>query len=644
LLYKHNEPVFFHPYSLPSKLQSATQKNLQSEMLFMPVADNPLHRNHLHAASNHVDTSYDSLSSNDWSSTWDRVHQKSSVGLQVQQQKSCLKASKPSYSDNLYQTGNSLQNSSLGRRPSIKPLVKWSTPLFTFRMIPARDDLLNDIYIESSNPNAEMTSQVNTIPNLPECVLEESNIISSSICLESAFSPPSQKFATQDENHAVHGSQLSSIKDSTLDIGTFSITKVENNIEEKLFGTMYFPLYGKAFEIATQAKISARNWSAGPVAFSVDGLDGPTYHENTTKLNLRHLSRSLSSNTPSAIHHSLSPNIPINLASTLLSYTFLPSTKSPNSSPMPIPSHNSQIFSKPSISIPQEAVHHYPPPIPQLTNNHPLDQIPNPPPHTKVFGSRKSNQQSQTSFPGAKRKAISVEPVKRPSKFIKVDQNIKESPIWQETSPSSSIDFPGLNKHGTMPEAASLSLSLPCGSVGQDSANANDVGDDSGAEGPVTSDNPDDDSENDSLFGDSFVNYKPGLVHPDKQDFLPANPVRSSSDKFRSKFKAPVRSYTPPITRLVVIRWVNELKRFQYLRDAGKLDEKIVAEIHQLLNNIDKQKGDVFLTPKVLGDTHLGRLVSEFRHGKHGKASKAIADGIVKFWRHRCREVESGYS
>ena len=621
-------------------------------MLFMPVADNPLHRNHLHAASNHVDTSYDSLSSNDWSSTWDRVHQKSSAGLQVQQQKSCLKASKPSYPDNLYQTGNSLQNSSLGRRPSIKQLVKWSTPLSTSRMIPARDDLLNDTYIESSNPNAKMTSQVNTIPNLPEYVLEESNIISSSICLD-AFSPPSQEFASQNKSHAVHGFQLSSIKDFTLDNGTFSITKMENNIEEKLFGTMYFPLSGKAFETATQAKMSARSQSAGPVAFSMAALDGPTYHENTTKLNLRHLSRNLSLNASSAIHHPLSPNISMNLASTLLSYTFLPSTKSPNSSPMPIPSHSNQTFSKSSISIPQEAVHHCPSPTPQITNNHSLDQISISPPHTKVFGSRKSNQQSQTYFSGTKRKAISVEPVKRPSKFIKVDQNVKESPIWQETSPSSSVNLPGLDKHGTMQAGmASLSLSLPCGSAGQDGADASDVGDDSGAEGPATSDDPDDNSENDSPFGNSSVNYKSGLMHPDTQDFLPANPI--CSDKFRlksgkylqvrSKFKAPVRSYTPPITHLVVIRWVNELKRFQYLRDARKLDEKILAELHQLLNNIDKQKGDHFLTPKVLGDTHLGRLVSEFRHGKHGKASKAIADGIAKFWRNRCREVEAGYS
>jgi len=616
-------------------------------MLFMPVADNPLHRNHLHAASNHVGTSYDSLSSNDWPSTWDKVHQKSSVGLQVQQQKSCLKVSKHSYSDNLYQTGNSLQNSSIGRS-SIKQLVKWSTPLFTSKMIPARDDLLNDTYIESSNPNAEMTSQVNIIPNLPECVLEESDIISSSICLD-AFSP-SQEFATQNENHVACGFQLSSIKDSALDIGTFSITKVENNIEEKLFGTMYFPLSGKAFETASQAKISAWSQSTGPVAFSMDAMDGPTYHEITTKLNLRHLARSLSSNTPS-VHHSLSPNVPMNLASTLLSYTFVPSTKSPNSSPMPIPSHNSQTFSKSSISIPWEAVHHCPSPTPQITNNHPLDQIPISPPHTNVFGSRKSNQQSQTNFPRTKRKAISMEPVKRPSKFIKVDQNVKESPIRQETSPSSSVDFPGLNKHGTMPRVASLSSSLPRGSVGQDGANANDVRDDSGAEGPATSDDPDD-SENDSLFGDSFVNYKPGLVHPDTQDFLPANPVRSDkyqskSGKYsqvRSEFKTPVRSYTRPTSRLVVIRWVNELKRFQYLRDAGKLDEKIVGELHHLLNDIEAQKSDLFLTPKVLGDTHLGRLVSEFRHGKHGKASKAVADGIVKFWRHRCREVESGYS
>jgi hypothetical protein len=468
-------------------------------------------------------------------------------------------------------------------------------------------------------------------------MLEETSIISSSTCLD-AFPPLSQEFATQDENPAIHGFQPSSIEDSTLEIDTFSITKVENNIEEKLFGTIYFPFAGKAFETASQAKISAWSQSAGPVAFSTDALDGPTYHENTTKLNLRHLSRSLSPSTNPAIHHSLSPNIPMNSASTPHSTphssTFLHSTKNPNSLPTPHV-HSSQIFSKSSISIPW--AHHYPSPTPQITNNHPLDQIPILPPHT-VFGSRRSNQQTQPSFSltkGIKRKAITVEPIERPSKFTKVDQNV------QESSPV----------HRTMPGVANSSSSLPSGSVGQDDTNASNVGDDSGAEDPVTSDDPGD-SENDSLFGDSFINHKPGLVHPDMQDFFPANPIRSDifrlkSGKYsqvRRKFKMPIRSYTRPITRLVAIRWVNDLKRFQYLRDSGKLDEKVIGELHQLLNDIDNQKGDLFLTPKVLGDMHLGRLVSEFRHGKHGKASKAVADSIVKFWRHRCREVESGDS
>lgn len=609
-------------------------------MLFIPVVDNPLHKNYLNV-SDHVDTSYDSLTSNDWntpikSSTWDSLHQKSSVGLQ----KSCLKASKHSYYDNLSnRTDNSLQNSSL-RRPSLKQLVKWSIPLSTSRIIPARDDLLNDTYIESSDPNPE-ASQINIIPNVPKSVLEEIGIIPSSTCLD-AFPPPSEEFATQDENPAACVFQP-----STLEIETFSITKVENYVEDKLFGTIFFPLSGRAFETASQAKISARSQSAGPVAFSTDALDGPTYHENTTKLNLRHLSRSLSPNTSPGIHYSPSSNIPMNPASTPHSCAFLHSTKNPNSLPIPTPSHSSQVFSESSISIPWEVVHYpSPTPGPQITNNHPLDQIPILPPRT-VFGSRKSNQQNQTSFPqtkGIKRKAISVEPIERPSKFTKVDQNVKESPVHQEISSSKLLV---LEKHGTVPGASSTS-SFP-GSVEQDDANASDVGNDSGAEGPVTSDDPGN-SENDSLFGDSFINHKPGLVHPDTQDFLPENPV--CSDKFRSgkysqvrrNFKTPVRSYTRPITRLVAIRWVNDLKRFQYLRDSGKLDEKTIGELHHLLTDIDKQKSDLFLTPKVLGDTHLGRLVSEFRHGKHGKASKAVADSIVKFWRHRCREVELGYS
>jgi hypothetical protein len=95
---------------------------------------------------------------------------------------------------------------------------------------------------------------------------------------------------------------------------------------------------------------------------------------------------------------------------------------------------------------------------------------------------------------------------------------------------------------------------------------------------------------------------------------------------------------------LVVIRWVNELKRFQYLRDCGKMDTNVIGGLRQLLTEIDKQKNDPYLTPKILGGMQLGRLVSKFRHGGHGKASKAVADGITKVWRHLCREVGSGGS
>ena len=73
----------------------------------MPVVDNPLHKNYLNGASNNIDTSYDSLTSNDWISiksqplsTQDGLHRKLTFGLQ----KSCLKASKIYYYFYFYQT------------------------------------------------------------------------------------------------------------------------------------------------------------------------------------------------------------------------------------------------------------------------------------------------------------------------------------------------------------------------------------------------------------------------------------------------------------------------------------------------------------------------------------------------------------
>jgi len=478
-------------------------------------------------------------------------------------------------------------------------------------------------------------------------------IFPSTPCLD-AFSPPSQEFAIQDENSVVHGPQLLSIEDFTPEIEVFSISNMESNTKAKLFGAMYFPSSGKAFE--TQAKSSAWDQSANPIAFATDSWNGSIYHEITTRLNLRHLSRSLFPNTSLAIHHSFSSNIPVTPPSTC---TSLPSPKNINSlptstlastsKPRGIPSHRNPIVPKSPVSIPQKAIHHYPFPAPQITNNHTLDQTPISDPCPKVFGSRKSNQRSQSNFPrtrGIKRKTIDidVELPKQPSKFTKTDQNVrKASPICPEIS-SSSVKFPVLDIHGTTPGLAS-SWSLAQSSVGQDEDKASDVGE-GGAECPATSDDPGD-SDNESFFDNSFFDYRPRLVHADMQDFALAKPVRDKFRKYgkysqaRNEFKMPVRAHTRPITLLVVIHWVNELKRFQYLRDSGKMDDKIVGELYQLLKDIDEQKSDLFLTPKVLGDMYLGRLVSEFRHGKQVKVSKAVADSIVKFWRHRCRDVES---
>ncbi|KIM45869.1 hypothetical protein M413DRAFT_295966 [Hebeloma cylindrosporum] len=573
-----NSNVFFPSPScfLPSEIPNKDSKLL--EMLFMPVADNPLHKNHLSVKSQSFSTRDD----------------KSFLGLH----KSCLKTSRSS--------------------SSLKQLVKWSTPLSSSRIIPARDDHLSNASIEPSNPNAVISPQINQ--NLPKSVLDEINVISSSACLDA--------FSTQDG--AGHDFQLSPMEKFSLDV------------EGQFFGAVDISFSGKPF-----------HQPATPVAFAANSRnldkdkarqhrtqDDPTYHEIATKLNLRHLSRSLFPNPSLPTHHSLPPNSTPNL---------LPSTTKANSLPTPTSNSNPKPSGIASHGhpIPLEAVHNCPSTGPQTTNGYTSIS-------PTVFGSRKSNL--QTSLPrtgGVKRKAISDTVDNRPSKFTKLDQNVRKEPVLRKTSSPSSVHFPVLDTHGTIPGVASSAWSHSQGTFGQDGDNASAVAD-SGAEGPATSDSDDSgDSDDYSLFDgndhDSPANYKPGLVHTDAQDLTATNPVR---DKFlkcgkysqaRNKFKVPVRSHARPITLLVAIHWANDLKRFHYLRETGKLDGKIAAELHQLLKDIDGQKGDLFLTPKVLGDTNLGRLVSDFRHGKP-KASKAIADNIVKFWRRRCREVETGDS
>jgi len=461
-------------------------------------------------------------------------------------------------------------------------------------------------------------------------VLKGNDCLPSSSSSLVVSSPQPEESAPQTGGFPVYGIS----EDTTINVKTFSITERE---EGSLFGTVYYPSTENVLKpiSSERAVISAQNQLTDPVAFAPHNADSPAYSEITTKLNLRHLSKCLPPNIPTT-PHVLSPDIPTNQAVIRHSHPVPPSTNIIN----PLPGLILVSRSKPDITPSQStptfpplrfpwAIHRDPSPTNSQTSGRISNSILPPRPLTiKVFGSRNSNQQGQTSFPGTggvKRKAIGVGPVERPLKFTKVGENVKpgkETSFWTETSTSNS---------GTS------SLGFPQHSFDQEEDNANNASD-SDAERPAFMESSDGPGKSDD---------EPGVEHADKQQDSALS--GRAHDKFRksgeypqtpNRLKKPVLPHMRSVSRLVVIGWVNELKRFQYLRDSGKMDANVTWGLHQLLTEINKQKDDPYLTPKILGDMQLGRLVSEFRHGKHGKASKVVADGIAKVWRHLCREVE----
>lgn len=90
------------------------------------------------------------------------------------------------------------------------------------------------------------------------------------------------------------------------------------------------------------------------------------------------------------------------------------------------------------------------------------------------------------------------------------------------------------------------------------------------------------------------------------------------------------------LTKVQVVFWVNELRRYLFLWKTGRMNSAHAAELHQLLCKIEDKMAHSFLTPQVLGETSLGRMMKPFRHGGLDTRSKEVARRIIQYWRKVC--------
>jgi len=91
-----------------------------------------------------------------------------------------------------------------------------------------------------------------------------------------------------------------------------------------------------------------------------------------------------------------------------------------------------------------------------------------------------------------------------------------------------------------------------------------------------------------------------------------------------------------PLAKLKVVFWVNELRRYLFLWETSRMNNAHAAELHQLLCKIEDKMADPFLTPQMLAETSLGRVMKTFTHGALDAGSKEVARRVVGYWRKVC--------
>ncbi|KAF8803805.1 hypothetical protein BYT27DRAFT_7340619 [Phlegmacium glaucopus] len=124
---------------------------------------------------------------------------------------------------------------------------------------------------------------------------------------------------------------------------------------------------------------------------------------------------------------------------------------------------------------------------------------------------------------------------------------------------------------------------------------------------------------------------------------LPDSPLLPSQSPIRAitKSRKLWGSIIPghSLTKVKVVFWVNELRRYLFLWETGRMSSAHAVELHQLLCIIEDKMAHPFLTPQILGKTSLGRVMKSFRHGSYDARSKAVARRVTSYWRKVCLEA-----
>lgn len=148
-----------------------------------------------------------------------------------------------------------------------------------------------------------------------------------------------------------------------------------------------------------------------------------------------------------------------------------------------------------------------------------------------------------------------------------------------------------------------------------------------------------DDDKIDSLFGDGDQAANESDSSQNFDETLPAHDDTpfSKKDPGSDTLSIPERRPGPPLVdSLKVTRWVEFLDQFASLRIADNLHPKLANNLHALLQHINEHKDNAYLTPQVLLETQLAKIIKQFRHSQYERQTRRVADEVTKYWRKLC--------
>ena len=242
----------------------------------------------------------------------------------------------------------------------------------------------------------------------------------------------------------------------------------------------------------------------------------------------------------------------------------------------------------------------------------------------------------------AKRKLAGTDTNRRPTKFARTDENTIDT-----LSNPNTFDFPNFKTVGSTPHQ--LVNPTRSNSVSGGERSLRDDDDDGGNDG---------DSDNESLFGDHEVlEIEPTMSVEDDDDDIASSPERQPTVAFTSSQlipesepkivdpeKAVPQTQRPrrTLNSIIVVNWMNELRRFQSLQREKRLSWQDQDKLYDILKEINKERDNTYLTPRELARTNLGKVMKEIGRTKEfERRTWQLAKEIVKFWRQVCREAQA---